>query len=209
MDNPSRSERTRIAVISAALAIIAREGAGHLTLDAIAKESGISKGGLLHQFPNKRAVLAALLEHQTAFFTSFLAQFLDAHGADFIQPRLAAEIATTREIIKTPNSLAFAVLAAAAQDPSFMAVIRHGEIETIAAIRAEAAAPDIAVQHWFTARGVAFSMLLGLCPLSPDEREGVFQRLLDTIRRPPQAEPVPVEDTPAQARTPRRRKTKA
>ena len=46
MDNPSRSEKTRNAVIQAALAIIARDGPGRLTLDAIARESGISKGGL-------------------------------------------------------------------------------------------------------------------------------------------------------------------
>ncbi len=42
-------------------------GLGALTLDTVAREAGVSKGGLLHHFPNKRALLDALcddiLEH--------------------------------------------------------------------------------------------------------------------------------------------------
>jgi len=50
MDNATRSERSRTAAIQAALTIIARDGPGKLTFDAIARESGMSKGGLMHQF---------------------------------------------------------------------------------------------------------------------------------------------------------------
>lgn len=193
MDNNARSERTRAAVIQAALTIIARDGAGHLTLDAIAKESGISKGGLLHQFPNKRAVLAALLDHQAGFFAAFSQHFIEAHGAEYAQPRLAAQIATLREVLNEPNSLAFAVLAAASQDPSFLSTIREGDAETIAEIRAEAAVPDRAVQHWYAARGLAFSVLLGLCPLAAAERQRLFQDLLDGLRQPAQEKPAPAK----------------
>jgi len=65
---PSRSERTRQAVIQAALTIIARDGPRRLTFDAIARESGLSKGGVMHQFPTKIDVLKALLEHQIQYF---------------------------------------------------------------------------------------------------------------------------------------------
>ena len=41
MDNPSRSERSRNAVLTAAITIIARDGPGRLTLDAIAREKQI------------------------------------------------------------------------------------------------------------------------------------------------------------------------
>ena len=57
MENAARSERSRKAAIQAALTIIARDGPGRLTLDAIARESGISKGGVMHQFRTKEAVL--------------------------------------------------------------------------------------------------------------------------------------------------------
>jgi AcrR family transcriptional regulator len=74
MDNATRSERSRNAVLEAALAIIARGSPGRLTLDAITRESDISKGGLIHQFRTKEAVLEALLQRQTEHFEDFAQQ---------------------------------------------------------------------------------------------------------------------------------------
>ena len=45
MDNASRSERSRNVALDAALVIIARDGPGRLTLDAIARESGLKIAG--------------------------------------------------------------------------------------------------------------------------------------------------------------------
>ena len=179
MDNVTRSERTKAAVIEAALAIIARDGAGRLTLDAIAKESGVSKGGLLHQFPNKRAVLAALLEYQTDYYTAFAQTFLTEHGAAFAEPTLAAQIAVFREIVKGSNSVAFAILGVAAQEPAFMSPVRERDEETIAIILKEAKDPERSLSRLFSARGLALSSLLGTCPLSDAERDRMFDYLLD------------------------------
>src|SRR5882724_3680834 len=76
MDNATRSERSRNAALDAALVIIARDGPARLTLDAIARESGISKGGLMHQFRNKEGVIKALLEHQIQHFGDFSKRYL-------------------------------------------------------------------------------------------------------------------------------------
>src|SRR6266436_1598840 len=75
MDNVTRSERSRKAALQAALTIIARDGPGRLTLDAIARESGLSKGGLMHQFRTKEGVLKALLERQMAHFEEFSTRY--------------------------------------------------------------------------------------------------------------------------------------
>jgi AcrR family transcriptional regulator len=181
MDNPSRSERTRNAAIQAALAIIARDGPGRLTLDAIARESGISKGGLTHQFPTKRAVLQALLDRQIEHFDAFSRAYAAQHGAGQ-QPRLAAQIATMREAIARPDSVAVAILGAAAEDPSLLAATRKTDLEVVAAIKAEAADPDLALVRWMAARGLILSSLLGNCPLLEEERARLFERLLDDRR---------------------------
>ncbi len=179
MDNTSRSERTKAAVIAAALAIIARDGAGRLTLDAIAKESGVSKGGLLHQFPNKRAVLTALLEYQTDYYTRFAEAFLETHGAAYAEPTLAAQIAVFREIVKGSNSIAFAILGVAAQEPAFMSPVRERDEETLATILKQAKDPERSLSRLFSARGLALSAMLGTCPLSDADRDRMFQYLLD------------------------------
>lgn len=179
MDNTSRSERTRNAVIQAALAIIARDGPGRLTLDAIARESGISKGGLMHQFRTKQAVLRALLEHQVAYFEDFSRKYVAEHGTETSQSHLAAEIATSRETIAKPHSVALALIGAVAEEPGLMTITRSKDAQKIAAIKADAPDPDLAVLRWSAARGLAFSFLLGLCPLTKAERERLFERLLD------------------------------
>ena len=51
----------RDAVLNAAEIVIDRDGVGAFTLDAVAKESGVSKGGLLHHYPSKDALLLALV----------------------------------------------------------------------------------------------------------------------------------------------------
>jgi AcrR family transcriptional regulator len=68
MDMTKRDIDTRDLLLSAACAIL-MEGKEVLTLDAVAKRSGISKGGLLHHFPSKDALIegtvAALIRHFT------------------------------------------------------------------------------------------------------------------------------------------------
>ncbi len=179
MDNASRSQRTRDAAIRAALAIISRDGASHLTLDAIVRESGLSKGALTHQFPTKKAVLKALLEHQMQFFENFSRTYLAEHGLEHPQPHLAAQIATLREALADPNALFFALLGAMAEEPALLSVTRAGEASKLKAIKAEAADPDLAILRWFAARGLTLSGLFGLSPLSERERERMFALLLD------------------------------
>ena len=179
MDNTSRSERTRNAVIQAALAIIARDGPARLTLDAIARESGISKGGLMHQFRTKEAVVKALLEHQIEYFQDFSRRYMAENGSAQSEPHLATQIATLREHVARPHSAAFAILGAMAQEPGLLSITREVDAKMAKAIKAEAADPELATLRWMAARGLALTALFGMCPLSQEERERLFDRLLD------------------------------
>ncbi|MGJ4945494.1 TetR/AcrR family transcriptional regulator [Bradyrhizobium sp. HKCCYLS1011] len=182
MDNPSRSERSRKAALSAALTIIARDGPGRLTLDAIARESGLSKGGLMHQFRNKEAVLRALLEQQFVHFGEFSKEFRSKTANSSDQPELATQIATSRELIAQQYSVAQAMLGALAQDPGLLADARAGDAERIAEIKAEASDPDLAVLRWAAARGLALMAMLRISPIAGDDLERLFARLSDDSR---------------------------
>jgi AcrR family transcriptional regulator len=179
MDNNSRSEKTRNTVLQAALAIIARDGPGRLTLDAIVRESGVSKGGLMHQFRTKEAVLKALLERQIAYFEGFSEKYLAEHGAGQKQPHLAAQIATLREALPGPQSVAFALVGAIAQEPGLLSMTREIDAKRLDAIRAEAADPDLATLRWMAARGLVMSAVLGICPVPEQDRGRLFERLMD------------------------------
>jgi AcrR family transcriptional regulator len=57
--------RTR--VLDAAEAIVMARGVGGLTLEAAARDAGVSKGGLLYHFASKEALLDALLRRLAGF----------------------------------------------------------------------------------------------------------------------------------------------
>ena len=71
--NPTQTKEN---LLLAATKLIVHHGAAHLTLDAVASESGVSKGGLLHHFPTKDTLLRELLIFHTALFDARLAREL-------------------------------------------------------------------------------------------------------------------------------------
>ena len=72
MDDKSRPDNKRQALLDAAVALITDTGTSNLTLDAIAQRAGVSKGGLLYHFPNKEALIAAMLQDYLTSFTESL-----------------------------------------------------------------------------------------------------------------------------------------
>ncbi|HYF07614.1 MAG TPA: TetR/AcrR family transcriptional regulator [Acetobacteraceae bacterium] len=62
---PLPDARTRI--LDAATAIVKARGVSGLTLEAAAREAGVSKGGLLYHFASKEALLHALLQRLSDF----------------------------------------------------------------------------------------------------------------------------------------------
>lgn len=181
MDNHTRSEITRNKAIEAALVILERDGASGLTFDALARESGISKGGLLHQFHTKNGVLEALVEYQSQHFQRVAQGYLATEGASQAEPTVASQIAIYRESSNQPHSVARAVLATlvANPNPELLAEFRAQDAEGVKKIAEESPDPDLALIRSLAASGLAFATLLGLSSLSRQDRERLYARLLD------------------------------
>ncbi len=192
MKNTDRSKRSRDSVLLAALTIIARDGAVKLTLDAIARESGISKGGLLHQCPSKEAVLKALVEYQLEHFDQISQDVLDAPPAPGApepdSKHLIAQLVTLRAVMEEPNTAAYAVVGALAEDPELLADVRAATNDKLNEIKAEASDTDAALLRWAAGRGLALGALFKMCPLTEAERARLFGLLFDDSywRRLPQ-----------------------
>lgn len=179
MDNISRSVRSRKAILDATLAIISRDGTRRLTLDAIARESRMSKGGLMYQFRTKEAVMTALLNQYEWRFDEFHRAYLAEHGAAHPQPELAAQVATLREGCTTPCSIFLALLGAAAEEPRLLSNTREGIAQNLQKAQEEAGDQELTILHWLAAWGLNLLTLLGLSPFLEEERERLFENLLD------------------------------
>lgn len=181
MDNQTRSEISRKKAIDAALAILSRDGVGGLTFDALARESGISKGGLLHQFRNKLGVLRALLDRQREQFEQIAHEHL-AGGTARTEPVLSTQIAIFRESINQPDSVARAVLAALIESPALLDDLKIHDAVKMEKLQAEARDLELSLLRYFAASGIAFSTLLGLSAVPDELRNRLFDRLLDDTK---------------------------
>ncbi|MBR7309653.1 helix-turn-helix transcriptional regulator, partial [Klebsiella pneumoniae] len=58
--------------------IAGRDGIAALSLNAVAREAGVSKGGLLHHFPNKQALIFALFARLLAIMEKAISELMAA-----------------------------------------------------------------------------------------------------------------------------------
>ncbi|BCF93247.1 MULTISPECIES: TetR/AcrR family transcriptional regulator [Paraburkholderia] len=179
MDNQTRSETTRKKAIDAAFTILAREGVGGLTFDSLSRESGVSKGGLLHQFRTRHGVLTALLDFQRQQFEQIRLDYLAKEAGKKAEPNLSAHIAVYRESIKQPHSVARAVLAALVESPELLDDSKAADADRMKALQRESGDLELSLLRYFAASGIAFNSLLGLAPLPQTMINRLFDRLLD------------------------------
>lgn len=75
-------EKVRAALIDAAAQLIAENGMARLTVDAVAKAAGVTKGGLFHHFSTKNELIQGVLNAMIAF----AGEQLDAAMAEDPEP---------------------------------------------------------------------------------------------------------------------------
>lgn len=173
----ARSTATRARLLDAAKQILVEQGAGRLTLDAVADLAGVSKGGLLYHFPSKAALVEGLAER--------LREFTDANLDR------AAEAGVVRTFLETS-------LPGSAEAEHYWAVfsaLRSGigvsdetrqlvqQVFTVwgEALRDAIDDPVLADIIRLVGDGLYLGAVLGLEPLDPAAVERVFRRLDDVI----------------------------
>jgi AcrR family transcriptional regulator len=100
-----RSAETRERVIEGVIELIAEQGMAGVTASGIARQTGVSWGGVQHQFGDKAAVLDAVLDHILDRFQSGLAAF--STRATSLEGRVRALVDATWTLLRDPAYGAF------------------------------------------------------------------------------------------------------
>ena len=74
---PAHATDARTRILDAAEAIVRARGVPGLTLEAAARQAGVSKGGLLYHFGSKEALLSALLARLAEFVSQDFAEAME------------------------------------------------------------------------------------------------------------------------------------
>lgn len=176
MSTPSRPSECRNAsrrILAAARAIATREGAGRITIEAVAKEAALSKGGLLYNYPTKKALLSGLLAQMLAEHRELLESVPDLHPARTLRGHLE----TVLQSEDVDGDLSMAILATAASDPQLLDPLRAELTDDLGRILSDTQdAPGAMVAFW-AIQGLRFQKLLKLPDGGADTRERVIERL--------------------------------
>lgn len=170
-------KETRTALLEAANTVILRDGIARLTLEAIAKQAGVSKGGLLHHFSSKEALIGGLLEHYLALFEVELAQRI-ARDPDPKGRFSRALIGATFDADPHQPLLRAGLLAALAINPELLKPVRAAFEGYQQRIEGDGLEPTHATLLRLAADGLWFADLLHLAPPAGALRERLRQRLL-------------------------------
>jgi AcrR family transcriptional regulator len=170
---------TRESLLNAAGEVVLRSGADSLTLEAVAKEAGVSKGGLLYHFPNKEALLTSMVANLIAKFEQLLELELTREGD------LTAKGAWLRAYIRAGDlfdrqnaAIQSGLLAAVAKDSKFLQPYQEASIRWDQQACNCGVAPLKAGVILLAADGLSWNQLLGINCISDGERSQVISELI-------------------------------
>jgi AcrR family transcriptional regulator len=121
---PKKSKRDFL--LTAANTIVQRDGAERLTLDALVRETAMSKGGVLYHFPTKEALLGTMIENWIEGFEASIQTNIESEERDGAWLRAFIRSSANENPQLQTNALA--LLAAIAHDHELLKRVReHSE----------------------------------------------------------------------------------
>ena len=163
MARPSR----RATLLDAATSVIRRDGATALTLDAVAAQAGVSKGGVLYHFATKRALIDGLIS-----------RWLDDFAAQLEEENFAAAYVRACDLSTADAEAEVGLLAGMLEEPEVLEVARERYAEWMDRILGDVRDPADAWLLRLAADGLWYSDLLGIAAPRGDDRRRLIERLL-------------------------------
>lgn len=169
-----KSERanSRERILIAAEEVARNAGPGSLSLDAIAQRAGVSKGGLLYNFPTKAKLLQGLVEKHLEEMERAIDEG-SARGEPLLS-NFQRIIEGTLADGKAPASWIFSAIA---EDPGFLEPINLFRRRLLARIRAEGGDLGDLLIVFMAMEGLQCMKLFDAELLNPRERDILFERM--------------------------------
>jgi len=169
-------------VLDAAEAIVMRAGAGGLSFDAVAKEAGITKGGVQYCFGTKEKLIRAML---LRWYEAFESEVV-AHAGRDPSPRavLRGHLLATRDADEAEHSRSAVMMAALMERPEEVAASRDWYAARLAGLDMDRAEDRRAAIAFLAGEGAFLLRAFGLLDLAPRQWEALFADMLAQIGAP-------------------------
>ena len=175
--DPSRTKRK---LLEAAGQVVKEKGVTGLTLEAVAKQANVSKGGLLYHYPNKQALLKAMISHLNENFERAIAKQIEQSEGKMSW--LEAYVAMSFDPQHSQITESAGMLAAIANDLSLLEPLAERYQVLQEQLEASDLDSDLANIIRLAADGLWFTELFQISPLTESKRSQVLAALLSLIK---------------------------
>ncbi|MFJ5625668.1 TetR family transcriptional regulator [Peribacillus loiseleuriae] len=178
----SKVDVKRHLILDTAKQIILESGLSTLTLDAVAKQAGISKGGLLYHYPSKEALIKGLA---TSIFDEFTARFYQYAENDPNETGRwsRALIAATKIDLEDNSELNAGFMATSYLDANIAKNISEGYASILKKIEDDKINPITATIIRLALDGLCYSQKFNISPLDKERENEVIQKLVELTKR--------------------------
>lgn len=177
----SRAVETRKKLLLAAATVIRRDGAANLTLDKVAEEAKISKGGLLYHFRSKEELISHLVDLTFLKTEERLSSGTQDEGkrGDFVRSYL--ESARSPYNPTADQDISSSIMAEVALNGGYplYSASRFGEWQE--RLVNDHDDETVALLARVVADGLCFLDVFGLAPLTEKQRDGVIDLVLSLL----------------------------
>ena len=176
----AKRDTSRQKILNAAMELARKDGSAHISLDAIAARAGVSKGGLLYNFPSKTRLLEALVKQYVDFFAEALDEDAgDAESRPLAERYLDLSVDELQRQPPPPSGL----LAALAEDPNLLAPVRQLNRTVLDRMKAETQDEASVLTLFLVVQGLHALKAFGTDVLSPEEHGLIVERMRDMLAR--------------------------
>lgn len=159
-------------VLDAAEAVVTRTGAAGLTIDAVAREAGITKGGVQYCFGSKESLIGAMLNR---WGDSFERDVMEHAGEEpSAEDIVRGHIEASRKTDDTEDSRSAVMMTALLQSPEQIAETRAWYNSRLAGLDLKSTAGRRARLAFLASEGAFFLRAFNLLDMDEQDRQVLF-----------------------------------
>ncbi|MBS4192899.1 TetR family transcriptional regulator [Bacillus sp. FJAT-49705] len=178
----SNSEDKKKIILTAAADIVKEEGVAKLTLEAVAKKAGLSKGGLLYHYSSKEALIIGMVQDWTYSYFNSIESLVKNNTKSEVSNWTSAYIQATFSDLNHDKRLSSALIAAMFTNPSLLEEYKKEYDILLGKLMNDGIDPIKVTIVRLAIDGLWFSEIFDLAPLDENLKNGVINELNHMIK---------------------------
>lgn len=176
MTKVRRRNNSYNAILDAAQRVAVEKGANKVSLDSVAKEAGLTKGGVLYNFPSKDALISGLLMRLMKTYGPLIDESTEKLAGE-PNPTLRSVFRVIGQLQELDHNIPMAILAAAAENLELLQPLREEMARRFQTLQEETSAGNDAALLWAAGEGLMLLDMLQLLPFDAEQKKQLLKRL--------------------------------